>query len=662
MAGKYALLIGASTFGEGGPAALAAPEADVAALRDVLADDRIAGFAPGDIRFALNEGLEETRRKINWLFNGRNRDDFLVLYYTGHGFKDPHDSRLYLALKGTETNAPWIASLEANYVKDLIQRSRSDRKLVILDCCHSGAVGAGDVAVKRGAETAVETETFSPKGYGTVTLASSTATQASFEVDGASAYTRRLAEALRTGAADPGASEITAHALHDYLSRNVTADMRAKGVLMEPVMYAAGTVPLVIARNPNPHKPLPAALIEHLQGGDEEKAEYAAIKLGEIMAGADARQAEDARRVLAERLRQSAGLAYLVGQRIESILGRHRGDIASPGPEVVDAGAAPVEETVPPPVILSDGAFWRGLRFLQALVGSGLFVVPAVIALAGVFIIPYIPGVLPDNRPGPTTQAAGTVLPKDCPQCPEMVVIPAGSFMMGSPESEEGRSPYEGPRHEVRFQRPFALARTEVTFDQWQACVEDGGCDRREPPDQGWGRGGRPVINVSWTHARAYVDWLNTKVAGSPYRLPSEAEWEYAVRAGTTGPFSTGETITAAQANCDMRTPYGNAPAGEFRGRSVPVGDLEAENAWGLRHMHGNVLEWTADCWHEDYKGAPPDGSAWVEAKGASCSSGRVVRGGSWGNYPWNCRAAFRLRGDPADTIGNLGFRPARTL
>ena len=274
-------------------------------------------------------------------------------------------------------------------------------------------------------------------------------------------------------------------------------------------------------------------------------------------------------------------------------------------------------------------------------------------------------------RPLPAPSEVATVtpdpepfgrLPTDCAGCPTMIPLPGGTFLMGSPVDEEGRANDEGPQHEVTIAR-FALAKTEVTFDQWQACVDGGGCTSNpQPDDLGWGRGSRPVIDVSWEDAREYIVWLNAQVDGSdPYRLPTEAEWEYAARAGTATPFAFGDTISTDQANYDGRVTYGEGEVGEFRGRSVPVEDLRAANSWGLRHMHGNVWEWVADCWHDDFSGAPDDGSAWGEEAGGDCSL-RVVRGGSWGDDPRHLRSAVRVRLVPGNRADYVGFRPARTL
>jgi formylglycine-generating enzyme required for sulfatase activity len=191
----------------------------------------------------------------------------------------------------------------------------------------------------------------------------------------------------------------------------------------------------------------------------------------------------------------------------------------------------------------------------------------------------------------------------ETPWCPELVMIPAGSFVMGSPEKESRRSPDEGPQRKVRFAQPFALGKYPVTFEEYDHfCAENG---RTKPPDQGWGRSRRPAINVSWEDAQAYCQWLGWQ-AGQPYRLPSEAEWEYACRAGTPTPYWTGETISTKQANYN-----GAGHEGEYRGQTTPVDTFQA-NPWGLHDMHGNVWEWCKDGWNDTYGGAPSDGSAWV--------------------------------------------------
>ena len=245
---------------------------------------------------------------------------------------------------------------------------------------------------------------------------------------------------------------------------------------------------------------------------------------------------------------------------------------------------------------------------------------------------------------------------RDCESCPEMVVVPAGSFMMGSLASEKGRRGDEGPQRRVTISHPFAVGTYEVTFAEWDACVRDGGCSHR-PNDMGWGRGRRPVINVSWNDAQSYVRWLSRET-GKAYRLLTEAEWEYAARAGSTGPFYFGETISTDQANYDGREVYGAGRKGVYRERTAPVGSF-SPNGFGLRDMHGNVWEWVEDCWHGSYSGAPSDGSAWTS--GGDCSK-RVLRGGAWSSGPETLRSANRDKFDSSCRNYSCGFRVARTL
>jgi len=231
-----------------------------------------------------------------------------------------------------------------------------------------------------------------------------------------------------------------------------------------------------------------------------------------------------------------------------------------------------------------------------------------------------------------------------CASCPEMVVVPAGRFTMGSNDFNE-----EKPPHEVTIPQPLAVGRFEVTFDEWDACVAHGGC-KPVPDDMAWGRGTRPVINVAWQDAKAYVEWI-AKLTGKPYRLLTEAEWEYAARAGNDQVYSWGDEIGNMNANC-------NGCGGELGGqKTAPVGSFPA-NAFGLHDMHGNVWEWVEDLWHANYEGAPTDGSEWV--KGGDATR-RVLRGGSWLTGPQYVRAASRS-GDPDQPDRALGFRLARTL
>jgi formylglycine-generating enzyme required for sulfatase activity len=250
---------------------------------------------------------------------------------------------------------------------------------------------------------------------------------------------------------------------------------------------------------------------------------------------------------------------------------------------------------------------------------------------------------------------------RDCEDTPVVVALQGGTFLMGD-VSNRGLS-YEQPVREVRI-APFAIGKFEVTWDEWDRCVAARVCPISD--DEGWGRGRRPVINISWDDTQLYLAWLSHKT-GKRYRLPSEAEWEYVAQAHTDTRFSWGEAETSA---CD----YANVLDWSTREQhpnwfwfvgcddkfpaTAPVGSFKP-NPWGLYDIHGNVWEWTQDCWHSNYEGAPTEGSAWIA--GGDCSK-RVNRGGGWGNHPRSVRASGRdadMQGSRGDAIG---FRVVREL
>ena len=238
---------------------------------------------------------------------------------------------------------------------------------------------------------------------------------------------------------------------------------------------------------------------------------------------------------------------------------------------------------------------------------------------------------------------------KDCADCPEMVVIPAGSFAMGSPQAEPGRQLTEAPQHDVTIAMPFAVSKFAVTFAEWDACAAHGDCIPHVD-DHGWGRGRQPVINVSWDHAQRYVTWLS-KVTGKTYRLLTEAEYEYAARADTRTAYPWGDDIGNNHANC-----AGCGSRWDLA-QAAPVGAF-APNKFGLYDMVGNVWEWVEDCLHEDYRGAPVDGSAWMTG---DCSRHRL-RGGSWASFADEIRSANRGRAAAGDRVSIISFRVGRTL
>lgn len=254
----------------------------------------------------------------------------------------------------------------------------------------------------------------------------------------------------------------------------------------------------------------------------------------------------------------------------------------------------------------------------------------------------------------PVAKASAAKTIKDCRDCPEMVVVPAGQFVMGSPSGEK----YRGTelQHPVTFARPFAVSKFEITFAEWDACVAAGGCGRYKPATK-WGRGRQPVNDVSWNDAKAYADWLSKKT-GKTYRLLSESEWEYAARGGSKDAYAFGPKITSAQANFDASEKTDVNPKGLKRGRTTPVGSFKP-NGFGLYDMHGNVWEWVEDCWTDEYgRASPADGKP---VANGSCG-GHVLRGGSWEDYAGDIRAAARVASETGDHSWSDGIRIARDL
>lgn len=233
---------------------------------------------------------------------------------------------------------------------------------------------------------------------------------------------------------------------------------------------------------------------------------------------------------------------------------------------------------------------------------------------------------------------------RDCPTCPEMVALPPGRVVIGASWFDREAQSDERPRVDIDIARPFALAATEITFDDWLACVAAGGCRGYRPDDEGWGQGRQPVIYVSWDQANQYALWLSERT-GRAYRLPSEAEWEYACQAGSLTRYAVGETIAADQANFG-RNAAGTRPAGSFPG-----------NPWGLFDMHGNVWEWVADTWAPSHRGRPGDGRARDEA---AAGDDRTIRGGSWDDPPRRVRCIARDHKDRDQRENEIGFRVAR--
>ena len=283
--------------------------------------------------------------------------------------------------------------------------------------------------------------------------------------------------------------------------------------------------------------------------------------------------------------------------------------------------------------------------------GSIVGIAAAFLLLAGPVALGSGSGASKETATGDATGSAhrpGAIV-RDCEACPEMIVVPGGTFRMG--DLAGGGDADEHPVRTVTIERPFALARFETTFAEWDACTADGAC-RGGVNDIGLGRDRRPVMLVTWRDAQDYADWLS-RLTGEPYRLPSEAEWEYAARAGSGTRYPWGDEIGRGRANCD------ECGSGFDDERTAPAGSFPA-NAFGVHDMVGNVYEWVANCGRESYAGAPSDGSAWGAGDG-SCAW-RMMRGGSWCSLPRANRPANRVRVPDVFHDIHVGFRVARSL
>lgn len=243
---------------------------------------------------------------------------------------------------------------------------------------------------------------------------------------------------------------------------------------------------------------------------------------------------------------------------------------------------------------------------------------------------------------------------KECENCPEMVVVPKGSFIMGTPADEPYRLKGEDPQHRVTIAKPFAVGRFTISFDEWDACLADGGCDGNKGSEREFGRGRMPAHGINFAAAKSYLAWLSKKV-GRTYRLPSESEREYFARAGTTTPFWFGKTISAQNANYDAANNYPGGPYGVTSRAPKPV-DSYLPNRFGLYQVSGNAEEWTEDCYNKRYtEDTPTDGSPWLEG---DCSK-RMLRGGGWMSPALGQRSGYR---NEMNADAGYSFRVVRTL
>ncbi|MEO1092449.1 MAG: SUMF1/EgtB/PvdO family nonheme iron enzyme [Pseudomonadota bacterium] len=582
---RHALLIGCGTFDDPNISPLRGALGDVDALKTVL--EERGGFA--SVETLPDPTLAQFRRAVAALYHGRRRDDFVLFYFAGHGRLDALSDDFHFVAKDTELLHLTATAVDLPFLHRTMGRSGARRQAVILDCCHAAA--ALPDARRVPPERVHDEATFAIEGYGTEFLAATDKLKLAHEEDGVGLFTQALVEGLGGAAGAPDALEVSLRDLDGFVRRRLRDSIADPAKDMRPVYACHAETSFPLVRKAPTALPLPDDLIAAIS----HETHFARLGAADAVLRHVEREPlcrEAATELLRARLLPGCERDYEVRQKLEETLGA-----------LVSASAVAV----------------------------------SVVAVSRE---PAQPPSEPDPPARHVRKPLTVFRDVDAPWCPEMVVIPAGEFLMGSPPDEKERYGDEGPQHRVSVPS-FALGRFPVTFDEYDHFCEIMG--REKPEDAGWGRGRRPVINVSWQDADAYLSWLS-EVSGQAYRLPSEAEWEYACRAGTTTRFSFGDDADPKSLN------YGGNV-----GETTEVGSYSA-NAWSLHDMHGNVWEWCADGWHDGYEGAPTDGSAQLNVKGAS----RVVRGGSWLLEARGCRAACRLRFGPGDRLGDLGFRPAR--
>ena len=635
---RSALIVAVSEYQDAGLRQLVAPAQDAEALARVLGDPTIGGFA---VKTLLNQPSHQVNREIEVFFANRAREDLLLLYFSGHGLKD-EEGRLHFATPDTDRQFLRTTAVAATLLNEVMHHSRSRRQVLILDCCYSGAFARG---MTHRADEAVGAGEYFREGRGQFVLTASNALQYAFEGDAVSGegvrsvFTDTLVRGLETGEADlDGDGAISCDELYDYLHERVTDRMPQQ----KPRKWAfAVEGDIIIARNPHPVvKPaaLPAELRQSIEDPRPWAREGAARHLGDLLQHGNKGLVAAAHAALQQMAEDDSLKVRTVVAEILKVCA----DEKLSSEPIKTANSRPA----PPAFVRYEPAATTLPKEIKAQP-----ILPAIQNIHG-WSTQQV-----QTLQQQTAQALGLPVElcerlQDGSQGPMMVVIPGGRFQMGSPPEEPERQDKER-QHEVEV-ASLALGKYAVTFEEYDRFAA--ATQRNKPSDEGWGRIRRPAINVTWLDAVAYAEWLSQQT-GQGYRLPTEAEWEYACRAGTTTPFYFGTTVSTERANYDGNHVYGGEQKeGLYRKKTVDVGRFPA-NAWGLHDMHGNVWEWIGSEYDEVYSGA----ELWLVSDPNS-GGPRALRGGSWLNVPKWLRSAARGWLAPRGGNNYIGFRLARTL
>ena len=641
----------------------------------------VLGFDEGniiDLRDATRRelfdalGTRRDARSLLWSYLDPEEGSEVVVYYSGHGVAGLQDERGYLLPVDAD---PSEAEADG-YPIDLLYRNvgglaeaRSVR--VYLDACFSGGSHEGGLIPNA---SPVFVEASVPEGLGekVMSLAAASGEQVASWDEGAGhgLFTHHLLDALYGGGDADGDGGVTAEEVKGYLDRHMTrAARRQHRRIQQASLLGAGEVVLASAGEGGvfPRRPT-------LDGGAPPAGGGEAAEEG---GGGDAEE-EDARGGLESAQVEEEGLGLSSAQRVLVQKG-----LGLLGYAVGRADGVFGERTRSGIVEYQKGKGLEETGHLTKEQAEGLVALgeeaeaEAAAAEAERRRLAEAERKAAEAERRRLAEVARKAAEaerkkrevgrrfRDCVGCPELVVVAPGSYRMGSPSGEAGRGDAEGPVHRVSIGEALAVGVYEVTFEEWDACARDGGCGGYRPDDEGWGRGRRPVINVSWEDAQAYVSWLRRKT-GKGYRLLSESEWEYVARAGTRsarywGEGERGQCRNVNGADESAKRRYSGltwaTSCDDGYVHTSPVGSFEA-NGYGMHDVLGNVLEWVEDCWNESYEGAPGDGSAWTRG---DCGE-RVLRGGSWFNGPWVLRSANRYGGTAGNRLSGIGFRIVRTL
>ncbi|MBD2728991.1 SUMF1/EgtB/PvdO family nonheme iron enzyme [Nostoc sp. FACHB-892] len=686
---KFALLIGVSEYDYQDKDLKLLPAAvkDVDAMRRVLVNPEMGDFPESNITVLKNPQPQAVREAIFNLFFNRQKHDLLLFYFSGHGIKD-EKGQLYLSTRETKKqNSKLVtpSAVPASVLHENINDSRSLQQVIILDCCFSGAITQG-MTVKSDGTVNVQEQL---GGKGRAILTSSTSAQYSFEQEGSelSIYTRYLVEGIETGAADKDTDGwISIDELHEYASTKVQEAAPAMTPKFYPVEEGHK---ILLAKSPKDDpklkyrkevetrakkfgngkfsifalQMLESKRIDWGLSEDEAKAireevlqpyreyERKQVQYEEALTRAvneeypfNEEELEEYQQYLGlrdeditsikQRVLAPKQAEYERQQELERIRQRERTEYQRQQAELKKQGDRESSKTISVPKSLPD-IQTQPFEFETATINikSGLFGLGKTCEVSrSRKRAEFFSENLGD----------GVVL--------EMVKIPGGQFLMGSPESEPERTDWESPQRTVTVQ-PFFMGKFPITQSQWVivARLKKVNIDLKTYPSR-FKSPSRPVEQVSWDDAVEFCARLSNKTR-KIYRLPSEAEWEYACRAGTTTPFYFGETITTDLANYDGKSIYAAGPKGEYRGQTTDVGKFPP-NPFGLFDMHGNIFEWCQDSWHENYNGAPKDGGAWM-----SDNDQRLLHGGCWDLAPRHCRSADRSGYARDIRDGDVGFR-----